>query len=142
MPRGCRQKGPANWNTLFNYELECQRVKRSPSRSSNTCFVLFISVTLGRAEDDDLGKFKLFSFVQEVHSRMRQVIQTLLGKHVSTTRSHRLSPPDGAFTLTVRIFTFSILIHKADETKQWFPKQSEKDFCILHLIALINVNIE
>lgn len=74
MPRGCRRKGPANWNTLFNYELECQRVKCSRSQSSNTCFVLFISVTLGRAEDDDLGKFKLFSSVREVHSRMHQVI--------------------------------------------------------------------
>lgn len=45
-----------------------------PSQSSNTCFILFISVTLGRAEDDDLGKLKLFSFLQEEHSRMLQVI--------------------------------------------------------------------
>lgn len=79
MPRGRRRKGPANWNTLFNYELECQRVKCSPSRSSNTCFILFISVTLGCAEEDDLGKLKS-SLFQEERSR---ILETLLSKHVS-----------------------------------------------------------
>lgn len=129
MPRGCSQKGPANWNTLFNYELECQRVKCSPGQSSNTCFVLFISVTLGRAEDDDLGKLKTFSSLQEEHSRMHQAIvpqnsaqqacfhpQIFVFWHTAC-----VFPPQGAFT-TVRIFTFSILIHKADGTKPPFPK--------------------
>lgn len=35
-------KGPVNWNTLFNYELDCQRVEFSLSQSNNVCFILFI----------------------------------------------------------------------------------------------------
>lgn len=47
---------PTNWNTLFNYGWDCQRVEVSLSQSSNVSFVLFISVALGCAEDDALGK--------------------------------------------------------------------------------------
>lgn len=47
---------PPNWNTLFNYGWDCQWVEVSLSPSSNISFVLFISVELGCAEDDALGK--------------------------------------------------------------------------------------
>lgn len=47
---------PPNWNRLFNYGWDRQRVEVSLSQSSNVSFVLFISVALGRAEDDALGK--------------------------------------------------------------------------------------
>lgn len=43
MPKGWCQKGPTNWNTLFKYELDCQRVKFSLSQSSNTYFFLYCS---------------------------------------------------------------------------------------------------
>lgn len=45
-----------NWNTLINYGWECQRVEVSLNQSSNVSSVLFISVALGCAEDDALGK--------------------------------------------------------------------------------------
>lgn len=47
---------PTNWNRLFNYGWERQRVEVSLSQTSNVSFVLFISVALGCAEDDALGK--------------------------------------------------------------------------------------
>lgn len=53
-------KGPINWNTSFNYELDCQRVEFSLSQSNNVCFILFIPVTRGFTEDDDLGKLNPF----------------------------------------------------------------------------------
>lgn len=48
---------PTNWNALFNYGWDCQRVEVSLSQSSNASFILFISVALGCAEDDALGKW-------------------------------------------------------------------------------------
>lgn len=47
---------PTKWNTLFNYGWGRQRVEASLSQSSNVSPVLFISVALGCADDDALGK--------------------------------------------------------------------------------------
>lgn len=54
-------KGPVNWNTLFNNELDCQGLVFSRSQTNNTYFfILFMSVTLGFTEDDALGKLNPF----------------------------------------------------------------------------------